>query len=132
MSRYINHQFLEMLQNNMETHPFITEENIKWIELRLKTNEPLSESRINDIRFILRKTYNEYKNNVLQTSEEIRQDILNKALRVINYKFDIESNTKGMIDTRNEYLEKQEKYDYNTMYQRHSNAVDEKIFLVKK
>ena len=115
MSQYINPQFMEMLQNNLETHPFLTETNINTIIEKL--NIKPSDDQLNTIKFIMRKSFNEFKNTVLSDEKDIRNKILDNAVSAIRYKFEIENNMKGMIDTRKDYLSKQIDYKYQIYMQ---------------
>ena len=126
MSQYINPQFMEMLQNNLETHPFLTETNINTIIEKLDIKP--SDDQLNTIKFIMRKSFNEFKNTVLSDEKDIRNKILDNAVSAIRYKFDIENNMKGMIDTRNDYLAKQIDYKYQNIYAKHSKSIKRKKY----
>jgi hypothetical protein len=129
MSKYINPQFGEILSNTLDNHPFLTSTNLKWIILNTKI-EPSIENLL-DIKNIMRKTYNDFKNNTLYTEESINLKILQLSLEKIKLFFDIKKNEKGLIEVRNEYLKNQITYEYNDIYTKHSKSIDRKKFSSK-
>lgn len=126
MSRYINPQFGEILSNTLDNHPFIITNNIKWIVDRIKI-EPSSEHLL-DIKNIMRRTYNDFKNNTLQSAQDINLRILQLSLEKIRYFFDVKKSEKGLIEVRNNYLKNQITYEYNDIYMKNSKSIDRKKF----